>query len=246
MTVFTYIDIIRSQLVKNVTANHNLDVFDDPQHALSYVHSANTFMPGYSAVQRMVSVLLGMHLKSEAHVLVHGAGTGEEIAVFAEQHRTWQFTGVEPARAMLDQAQKRLHHFQQRVHYHLGYIDDAPQGPFTGATSMLTLHFLPQQQRIETLLDICKRLPSGAPVIVVHCSIEETSTQRKYWLSCHQNYRIASGVSEDEAKQGIDDLENSLYIYPPEVDLHIMRCAGLNNITQFYSAFTWRGWIGFV
>jgi tRNA (cmo5U34)-methyltransferase len=47
---------------------------------------------------------------------------------------------------------------------HESYIDSAPTGPFDGAACLLTLHFLPPDERLQTLKRILLRLkPGGAP-----------------------------------------------------------------------------------
>jgi len=51
-----------------------------------------------------------------------------------------------------------------------GYIDEAPIGPFDGATCLLTLHFLSREERLRTLQEIARRLRPGAPLIVMHVS----------------------------------------------------------------------------
>src|SRR3546814_10856125 len=51
---------------------------------------------------------------------------------------------------MLDQARVTASGFADRIRLHEGYIDDTPLGPFDGATCLLTLHFLAQEERVRS------------------------------------------------------------------------------------------------
>ncbi|KAG7351534.1 type 12 methyltransferase [Nitzschia inconspicua] len=61
--------------------------------------------------------------------------------------------------------------------FYQGYVTDptAPKGPFDGATCLLTLHFLPKPERLATLRAIYQSLNHGAPLIVVHHSVDTTT-----------------------------------------------------------------------
>ncbi len=53
-----------------------------------------------------------------------------------------------------------------RVDLHHGYIDNAPAGPFDGATCLLTLHFLPEGRAPPHGGRDYRRLKPGAPFVV--------------------------------------------------------------------------------
>ncbi|MEM6912582.1 MAG: class I SAM-dependent methyltransferase [Pseudomonadota bacterium] len=220
-------------------------MFNDPSHAAEYADRPAQFMPGYHDVHRMVGVLIGECSSDEANVLVHGAGGGLELEAFAKSNPGWTFTGVEPAKPMLDEAAKRLGPLTERIVLHHGYIDDAPEGPFDAATSLLTLHFLDPKSRQDTVTNIVRRLKPGAPFIAVHCSFPQSPEHRDTWLLRHRACAIAGGADPDLAEQGRAAIEQSLPILDPHDDLGILTGAGLVNVTEFYAAFTWRGWVGY-
>ena len=56
------------------------------------------------------------------------------------------------------------------VSLHEGYIDVAPEGPFDAATCLLTLHFVPVEER--------RRLKPGAPFVVAHLSFPQHNDDR--------------------------------------------------------------------
>ncbi|MEM6946812.1 MAG: class I SAM-dependent methyltransferase [Pseudomonadota bacterium] len=221
------------------------ELFEDPDHAAGYAEGPARFMPGFRAVQRMAGVLIREAAPSDGHIMVHGAGGGLELEAFAAENPGWSFTGVEPAAAMLEEARKRLTPFSGRVAFHHGYADTAPAGPYDGATSLLTLHFLKAEPRRETVADIVRRLRPGAPFVAAHASFPQAPAPRGQWLARHREFAIASGIAPETAEIGRQALAERIDVLDPETDAQILRGAGLRDVTLFYSAFTWRGWVGY-
>ncbi len=228
-----------------MTENTNpfLELFDDPEHAARYAEGPARFVPGFNGLHRMAGVLIREHAPQDAHILVHGAGGGLEIETFARENPEWRFLGVDPAKPMLDQARIRLQDFDNRVSLHHGYAEDAPEGPFDAATSFLTLHFLNADERRRTVAEIVRRLKPGSPFVTAHVSFPQDG-QRETWLTRHRDYVVASGIDEEDAENARKDIAESLEVFDPETDEAILRDAGLTDVTLFYTAFTWRGWIG--
>jgi len=220
-------------------------LFEDPEHAAQYADGPAQFMPGYFDVHRMTNVLLRERTEDNAHVLVHGAGGGLELEAFANRNPQWSFTGVEPAQPMLDEASRRLGPLNERVALHHGYIDDAPAGPFDAATSLLTLHFLDAEARKATVSQIVRRLKPGAPFIAVHCSFTQSPEARRLWLHRHRECAVAGGADPVKAEQGRASIDEKLPVLDPETDARLLGEAGLRDVTEFYAAFTWRGWVGY-
>ncbi|MEO8367396.1 MAG: class I SAM-dependent methyltransferase, partial [Pseudoxanthomonas sp.] len=131
--------------------------FSDPQAVARYAAGPVRQVPGFHAMQQMASLLLAESVPPDGRVLVLGAGGGLELKVFAEAHDGWQFTGVDPSAEMLALAKTTLGPLAPRVELVEGYIDTAPDGPFDGATCLLTLHFLPAQERLHTLKELARR-----------------------------------------------------------------------------------------
>ncbi|WP_434803260.1 class I SAM-dependent methyltransferase [Paracidovorax avenae] len=74
------------------------------------------------------------------------------------------------------------------MHLHEGYIDSAPEGPFDGATCLLTLHFLPTAERLRTLQQLRARLKPGAPLVVAHHSFDRAVSNLKCNTSIEREF----------------------------------------------------------
>ena len=218
--------------------------FDDPHHVSRYTENASRMVPAYRDVHRMAAVLMGERAPTDARVLVLGAGGGVETRAFAETHPQWTFDAVDPAEAMLDLAAHTLGPHVERVRMHHGYVDQAPTGPFHAATSLLTLHFLPPEARRDAAAQVRRRLRPGAPFVVMHMSFPQNDdAERQLWIERHVHYLVANGIAPDDALKAREAISANVPVLTPEQDRHILHDAGFTDITEFFSTFTFRGWV---
>jgi len=227
------------------STNHFLKGFEDPQILATYEAGCRRFFPAIDAVHRMTAIMLAERAPSDAKVLALGAGGGLELKALAQEQPGWRFVGVDPAAQMLRLAEITLGTYKERVELVLGYIDDAPIGPFDAAMCLLTLHFLDPAERERTLKEIRSRLKPGAPFVAVHGSLPQGEKERAQWLSRYAAFAIASGGDPEQVEKARAAIAASVFMLSPERDEQIMRDAGFSDITSFYSAFTWRGWVAY-
>lgn len=207
-----------------------------------YAERAAQMVPAYHDVHRMVGVLVAERAEPDATILVLGAGGGLETKAFAEAHPGWTFDAVDPSAAMLDLAERNLGPHAQRVRMHHGYIGDAPDGPFAAATSLLTLHFLPYEKRRDTAAQVRQRLAPGAPFVLAHMSFPQRDGERELWLTRHIANLAASGIDAAAVERARSAIATEVPILSPEQDRAVLQEAGF---TEFFSAFIFRGWVGY-
>lgn len=221
------------------------DAFADPQAVARYAEGPPRIVPGFADLQRMAMLLLAERAPQEARVLVVGAGGGLELKLFAENQRNWRFDGVDPSAEMLKLAESTLGPLISHVHLHHGYIDVAPEGPFDAAACLLTLHFVPREERSRLIREIQRRLKPGAPLVVAHLSFPQSEHERSLWLSRYVSFAVASGVDPDKAANARTAIDAQLPILAPEQDEAILRDGGFTNVSLFYAGFAFRGWVGY-
>jgi tRNA (cmo5U34)-methyltransferase len=219
--------------------------FSDPAAVARYAEGPPRFVPGFTDLHRMTGILLAERAAPDARVLVLGAGGGLELKALAEARPGWHFVGVDPAAAMLQQAERTLGALNARVQLQQGYIDDAPDGPFDAATCLLTLHFLAADERRRTAAEIHRRLKPGAPFVAAHSSFPQAASGRARWLSRYAAFAVASGADPDLTEKARGAVEAHLSLLDPEQDAQVLREAGFRDVELFYAAFTWRGWVGY-
>lgn len=211
-------------------------------HARSYAEGPPRQVPGFAGLHRMTSMLLAERISSHGRVLVLGAGGGLELKALADDHPGWTFIGADPSADMLRVAEQIVGPHAARIRLHEGYIDAAPVGPFDGAICLLTLHFVPRDQRRETLRQIHRRLVPGAPFVVAHISFPQTEPERSMWIARHVAFGGTDPANAESARQAI---ATKLSILSPEEDEALLREAGFSNVSLFYAGLSFRGWIGY-
>jgi len=209
-----------------------------------YAERARRSVPGLDVLHAIVDQILAESVPGDGRVLVVGAGGGLELAYLAERHHGWTFDGVDPSAQMLEVARETIGPLAARVVLHEGYASDAPEGPFDGATCLLTLHFLAREERLRTLEEIRRRLHPGAPLLTFHHSVP-AGDARPTWLERHA--RFAAGTEGDPAQvaQRAANLATQLPLLAPEDDEALLHGAGFGEVATYYTALTLRGWLGY-
>ncbi|MGZ0105923.1 class I SAM-dependent methyltransferase [Achromobacter sp. KK8] len=206
-----------------------------------YADRVARHVPGLRDLHRMIGVLMAEQTPADGHLLVLGAGGGLELKALAESGPRWRLDGVDPSTDMLRQARATLGELAPRATLRQGYIDDAPEGPYDGATCLLTLHFLGPQERLRTVREVSRRLRPGAPFIVAHHSFP--LQRRDAWLTRNAAFITAAGVPAAQARDGMQAMRDKLPVLDPQADEAILRDAGFTDIELFYAALTFKGWV---
>lgn len=217
--------------------------FSDPEAVARYAEGPVRQVPGFADLHRMTYLLLAEHVPEDGRVLIVGAGGGLEIKTFAEAQPNWTFDGVDPSRQMLDLAEVMTQPHGSRINLYEGSVEAAPPGPFDGATCLLTFHFVEIEERWQMLKEICERLRPGAPFIVVHHSFPQGEDERNIWFSRFASFALPSGTEQERTDSASRFKSANLPILDPEQDEALLREAGFSEISLFYTAFTFRGWI---
>ena len=224
---------------------NNIDSVFSGSTVDSYSAGPPRQVPGYSSLHRMVSLLLAEHMPANGRVLVLGAGGGQEIKALAEAHPEWSFDGVDPSADMLRLAQRVTSPHNARVRLHEGYIGSAPEEPFDAATCILTFHFIPREQRLETLQELRRRLRDGAALVLVHLSFPQAEPERSTWIARHVAYGLPDGAGPAQAEHAREAIRTRLTILSPEEEVAMLKGAGFSDVSLFYAGLSIKGWVAY-
>lgn len=230
--------------------------FQNTQSAASYTDGPPRLVPGWADLLRMARLLLAERVPDAGRVLVVGAGGGLELAAFGQAQPGWRFDGVDPSADMLAIARTTIAQadagseaggppIADRVALHHGYIDAAPPGPFDAATCLLVMHFVAPDERRRTLAEIRRRLAPGAPFVCAHHSLPAEPAARALWLRRYAAFATSSGVENMSAERAAQAIGERLPIVSPAADEALLREAGFADVSLFYAAFSFRGWVAY-
>jgi tRNA (cmo5U34)-methyltransferase len=214
--------------------------FSNPAMVATYADDAPQKVPGLADLHRMAMLLLSEPAPKAAHMLVVGAGGGLELRAMADAQPQWLFTGVDPSAAMLELARRNTEPFNERIVLIDGTVDQAPSGPFDGATCLLTLHFLDRSERLLTLKEIHRRLKPDARLVVAHHSVPGGGAE--CWMARSAAFADRTGVEWTKAKDTAVRMAGLPLL--SVTDEEALLCeAGFSDVELFYAAFSFRGWV---
>jgi tRNA (cmo5U34)-methyltransferase len=215
--------------------------FADALAVAAYALETPRKVPGLADLHRMVTLLLAEQAQGAAHMLVVGAGGGLELAAMANARPDWRFTGADPSPAMLDLARNAVLPFADRVNLVAGTVDQAPAGPFDGATCLLVLHFLDRGERLRTLREIRCRLKPGAKLVVAHHA--PPSNDAAQWMARSALFGNRAGSDLIQAAATGRMMTERLPLLAPADEEELLRKAGFRDIALFYASLSFRGWV---
>jgi len=219
------------------------DMFADPDFVARYIDGPKRFVPGHDDMRRMALQLLAEDARDDAHILVVGAGGGIELRAFAEARPAWRFTGIDPSAPMLDLARTVLGPAGDRCTLIEGIVEDAPNGPFDGASCLLTLHLIPDDgAKLSTLRAIRKRLRPGARFVVVDQCLDKAAPDFMRKLDRYLRFGRESGASEDDVAMIRERLLEQGHMIGRTREEVLLVEAGFGDIELFYAGFAWTGW----
>lgn len=202
-------------------------------------------VPGVGDLHRMVGQLLAERVPEDGQVLVIGAGGGLELAALASARAGWRFCGVDPSADMLALARQTASAHLERIALVEGTAVDAPEGPYDGAVSLLTFHFLTREERAETLQEMRRRLRPRSPLLLAHISFPQTEPERSTWIARHVAYQSPAGMSDAQVAQARETIGSRLTILGPEEEVAMLQSAGFEGASLFYAGLSFRGWVAY-
>ncbi|MEO6014511.1 MAG: class I SAM-dependent methyltransferase [Devosia sp.] len=211
----------------------------------SYADGPPRQVPGFASLHRMTTMLLAERMPVDGRILVLGAGGGLELKALAEAQPGWTFDGVDPSADMLRLAGETAAAHMARIQLHHGTIEIAPEGPFDGAVSLLTFHFIAREQRLATLQQIRRRLKPGAPLVIAHISFAQTEPERSEWIARHVAFGAPVGTDPATLESARQAIGTRLTILAPEQEETLLREAGFAGVSLFYAGLSFRGWVAY-
>ena len=222
----------------------------DRDRANQYDLDIRKAIPGYESLHAMAQSLLQTSLNESARLLVVGSGTGMELINYCQQNPNWSLTGIDPSAEMMAIARSELANLglQARVTLHNGYVDSLPTTePVDAATLLLVMHFLADDgAKLKLLKDIALYLKPGARLILADLYGDRSAPYFGEFTQAWQTLYFSQLDKETRAKAEANfanSIENSVCFVLESRIIELLQMAGFINISKFYNAFLFGGWI---
>lgn len=205
------------------------------------------FAPSYGVMLQMCGQLIAESIGEDGAVLVVGAGGGLELEALARRASRWKFCAIDPASNMLEQAREKARAcgaFDRTVWVD-GYVTHAPKVKYDAATCLLTLHFVPESEKLGTLIGIRSRLKPGAPFLLVDLCMDKQAANYERNLSRYAQFALDCGASPAEVDTVRERLRNVLQTVSDRRNVALLAEAGFGSAEIFYAAHAWRGWVAY-
>lgn len=230
------------------------------QPVRNYVDVVNQMIPGRQVSLTMMRAIMTHALEqaeAQPHVLVVGAGGGEEIIQLAQDHPTWRFTGVDLNEDMINTGKQRIADLglPNEVTWFQGPIDQLEATGFDAATCVLTAHFLPDNgERQQFYADIHRRMKPGATLVLVSGSynvngnpegatgVERLLPEDRFNYELHFQHARLMGAPEDIITQQYN-VVGKMGAIPDARERELLQTVGFSNIYQFFHAAIIKGWV---
>lgn len=218
----------------------------DGEWSNEYDQTAPKIIPAYHSIYELTLHLLRDNLPREASVLVAGAGTGKEIIDCAFKNPDWHFTGFDPSEAMLTIANAKIAaaSLQDKITLIQGFIDDVVDNNFNAATSILVMHFLPDDgSKYKFLKGVADKLKSGAIFILVDLEGEIGSDEYIVFNAAWKNHQLCTRDKNDRVNDEFLMREREVQFIPQKRIVSLLEDVGFIKINKFFKAYLFGGYV---
>ncbi|MEM8794261.1 MAG: class I SAM-dependent methyltransferase [Pseudomonadota bacterium] len=222
--------------------------YDDgaPFEVARYRHMQKA-LPGVETLYTLMLAQIETALPTGGNVMVVGAGGGREVEALLGSSFDYVITGVDPSAEMLAItrwfAKKSGHEDRLKLVQGLTETVAPPETGFDAATSILVMHFLPDDNtsngKLAFLKSVRERLTSGA--LLVHADVS-FDTYPDEIEGVFLNHARLAGLSEDDAAVGPKTIATMPIIGTTRLT-ELFDEAGFSQPTLFYQALWYRAWI---
>jgi tRNA (cmo5U34)-methyltransferase len=205
-------------------------------------------IPGYRLLHEQMAFMMHAHLTGEDHkLLIVGAGGGQEIISLGQLNQSWHFTGIDPSESMLAEASLRLKEagILEQTTLLQGTVTDLPQFiQYDGATCMLVLHFIQDEQtKLKMLQEIASRLKSGAMFIMATLSADPSSKIYPILMSAYRSSMLSAGISEEHWEKFQASIGHTSYPEPSKQIVKWLELAGFEHVTRYFGSYMVEGYV---
>jgi tRNA (cmo5U34)-methyltransferase len=215
------------------------DVFDD---------MISRSIPFYQELQIMIARLAQHYVTDSSNIYDLGCSTGHTFSgLYPSLHtRPIHWIGIDNSLPMLKKAKEKLSQLGDKIPPSLQWVAHDISAPYTYENAslillILTLQFIPKDQRPALLESIFNGLNKGGATIIVEKIKGETPETDAQFIHLYHQYKADRGYSQLEIAQKRDALENVLLPLTLSENITHLKNAGFTHVEPFFRWFNFAG-----
>ncbi|MGQ5525376.1 class I SAM-dependent methyltransferase [Chitinimonas sp. PSY-7] len=213
----------------------------DARHAAVYDSKIRQLIPAYEWLHQLSTDLLLAMLPEDARILVAGSGTGEELLRYAKASPEWQLCGIEPSPDMNDVTENRIREaaLQDRIALYPGYVGEVDVGQeFDAVTSLLVMHFLPDEASKERYLaSLANTLEPGGVLLLADLVGERGEDGFEQLFDSWYQQQCRTRDRQDLVELDFMHLRENVYPIAPASRHALLAEVGLVEQGEYWRAF---------
>lgn len=155
-----------------------------------------------------------------------------------------KYTGIELSPYMVDKARERLNNSEVNCEIIEADIRDWESvNTFDIITAVLTLQFIPIEDRFNVVRKMYDYLCSGGICVVVEKVIEPTTWLDNFQTQNYYNMKRANGYTEEQIQSKRKALSNVLVPLRSEWNINMFKEAGFTEVGLFWKCLNFAGYI---
>ncbi|QNW96920.1 class I SAM-dependent methyltransferase [Acinetobacter seifertii] len=216
--------------------------FNSPKVVEGYDEHIRKLIPGYEVIHLQVDAILQSVLKSNAHILIVGCGTGYELEYLLKRHPDWKFTAVDPSLTMLQKAQEQVELLDKSSQVTFIHGDTSAlslEACFDAALSILVAHFVADDIKPTFFKDIYDRLKEKAVLLTydLMTCINPMQLQALRYLC------LAQGLTEEQCQKMLKRMAQDFFSLTTEGYIKLLEKTGFESIQPYTQILTYQGFI---
>ncbi|MBE9515898.1 MAG: carboxy-S-adenosyl-L-methionine synthase CmoA [Proteobacteria bacterium] len=219
--------------------------FDD-KVATVFPDMINRSVPGYGTMVSLAGVLAADRAQADSTIYDLGCSLGATTAAIASRLGTssCRIIAVDNSESMLARCQQNLAELglSTPIETCCEDIRNISIDNASVVSLILTLQFLPTEDRMTMINSIYNGLNSGGMLLLAEKVNFDDASQQQFHTHNHEAFKRANGYSELEISQKRSALENVLVTETARQHEQRLRDAGFSIVHCWYQAFNFMAW----
>lgn len=195
-------------------------------------------IPGYENMRENVIRMIAPIISNGGHVLDIGCSHGEMIAKLIKELGSSMYVnyvGVDSSTAMVRKARKRFSDDERVTIVHADIADAEVQRlRYDAVLSILTLQFIPIEQRQEILKQVYDSLTPNGCFILVEKVLGESWIGQDHLVSVYHQMKKDNGYTDEQIEAKRKSLQNVLVPVRASENIRMLKSAGFSVVQPFW------------